>query len=78
MVCAKSFVNKCIINRTGTMAKPSRITSAYVYRVELPCRGGKHTFAGGRGGDSSFHSLVVQLDTDAGISGYGEVGRACL
>ncbi len=50
-----------------------KITKASVYRVVLPCVDGPHTFAGGRGGDDVFHSVVLQLDTDAGITGYGEV-----
>lgn len=49
-----------------------RITGINVYRVELPLHEGSYKWSGGRSVDV-FDSTVVELLTDAGITGWGEV-----
>lgn len=49
-----------------------RITGINVYRVELPLHEGSYKWSGGRSVDV-FDSTVVELTTDAGITGFGEV-----
>ncbi|HMV51651.1 MAG TPA: mandelate racemase/muconate lactonizing enzyme family protein [Blastocatellia bacterium] len=49
-----------------------RITGINVYRVELPLYEGSYKWSGGRSVDV-FDSTVVEVLTDAGISGWGEV-----
>ncbi len=49
-----------------------KITSIKVYRVELPLHEGSYKWSGGRSVDV-FDSTVVELLTDAGITGWGEV-----
>jgi len=49
-----------------------RITGINVYRVELPLHEGSYKWSGGRSVDV-FDSTVVELQTDAGITGFGEV-----
>jgi len=49
-----------------------RITKINVYRVELPLHEGSYKWSGGRSIEV-FDSTVVQLQTDDGISGWGEV-----
>ena len=49
-----------------------RITGIKVYRVELPLHEGSYKWSGGRSVDV-FDSTVVEIETDAGISGFGEV-----
>lgn len=48
------------------------ITGINVYRVELPLHEGTYKWSGGRSVDV-FDSTVVELLTDAGITGWGEV-----
>jgi len=49
-----------------------RITQIKVYRVELPLHEGSYKWSGGNS-VSVFDSTVVEILTDAGVSGYGEV-----
>lgn len=49
-----------------------RITGIYVYRVELPLYEGSYKWSGGRSVEV-FDSTVVELLTDEGVKGYGEV-----
>lgn len=49
-----------------------RITGINVYRVELPLREGSYKWSGGRSVEV-FDSTVVELQTDAGLTGWGEV-----
>ena len=49
-----------------------RITGINVYRVELPLHEGSYKWSGGRSVEV-FDSTVVELQTDSGISGFGEV-----
>lgn len=49
-----------------------RITGINVYRVELPLHEGSYKWSGGRSVDV-FDSTVVELQTDVGITGFGEV-----
>src|SRR4051812_29795850 len=42
------------------------------YRVELPLHEGSYKWSGGKA-VTVFDSTVVQVDTDAGVTGYGEV-----
>lgn len=49
-----------------------RITGIDVYRVELPLHEGSYKWSGGRSVEV-FDSTVVELQTDEGISGFGEV-----
>jgi L-alanine-DL-glutamate epimerase-like enolase superfamily enzyme len=49
-----------------------RITEIDVYRVELPLHEGSYKWSGGRSVEV-FDSTVVELQTDAGIVGFGEV-----
>src|SRR5579864_9725633 len=49
-----------------------RITRVLAYRVELPLHEGSYHWSGGKS-VSVFDSTVVRVDTDEGISGYGEV-----
>jgi len=49
-----------------------RITGINVYRIELPLHEGSYKWSGGRSVDV-FDSTVVELQTDEGLTGYGEV-----
>jgi L-alanine-DL-glutamate epimerase-like enolase superfamily enzyme len=49
-----------------------RITGINVFRVELPLHEGSYKWSGGRSVEV-FDSTVVELLTDAGLTGYGEV-----
>lgn len=49
-----------------------RITRLTAFRLELPFRDGPYRCSGGRSA-LGFDSLVVKLETDAGITGWGEM-----
>jgi L-alanine-DL-glutamate epimerase-like enolase superfamily enzyme len=49
-----------------------KITRLSAYRVELPLHEGSYRWSGGKS-VSVFDSTVVQVDTDAGLTGFGEV-----
>jgi cis-L-3-hydroxyproline dehydratase len=49
-----------------------RITRISCHRVELPLREGRYSWSGGKSVDV-FDSTVVRIDTDAGLTGWGEV-----
>lgn len=49
-----------------------KITKISVYQVDLPLQEGNYSWSEGKSVDV-FDSTVVQIDTDAGISGFGEV-----
>ncbi len=49
-----------------------KLTRIAAYRVELPLHEGSYKWSGGKS-VSVFDSTVVQVDTDAGITGFGEV-----
>ena len=48
------------------------ITRILAYRVELPLHEGSYKWSGGKS-VSAFDSTVVAVETDAGVTGYGEV-----
>lgn len=49
-----------------------KITGIKVYQVDLPLNEGRYSWSEGKSVDV-FDSTVVQVETDAGITGYGEV-----
>lgn len=49
-----------------------RITGIRVWRIELPLKEGSYRWAGGKSVEV-FDSTLVALDTDAGLTGWGEV-----
>lgn len=49
-----------------------RITNISVYRVELPLCEGTYKWSGGKS-VSVFDSTIVEIKTDAGVAGFGEV-----
>jgi L-alanine-DL-glutamate epimerase-like enolase superfamily enzyme len=49
-----------------------KITGIAAYRVELPLHEGSYKWSGGNSVDV-FDSTVVEISTDAGITGYGEI-----
>lgn len=49
-----------------------RITAVTAYRLELPFRDGPYVCSGGRSANG-FDSIVVCLDTDTGLRGWGEM-----
>lgn len=49
-----------------------RITAIRVYQVNLPLHEGRYAWSGGKSVDV-FDSTVVSVETDAGVTGYGEV-----
>ena len=49
-----------------------KITSIKVYQVNLPLHEGKYSWSEGKSVDV-FDSTVVEVETDSGITGYGEV-----
>jgi L-alanine-DL-glutamate epimerase-like enolase superfamily enzyme len=49
-----------------------RITRITAYRVELPLHEGSYKWSGGKG-VTVFDSTVVRVETDAGLTGWGEV-----
>ena len=49
-----------------------KITGVKVYQVDLPLHEGSYKWSEGKSVDV-FDSTVVRVDTDAGITGYGEV-----
>jgi L-alanine-DL-glutamate epimerase-like enolase superfamily enzyme len=55
-----------------TSVEPMKINRIRAYRVELPLREGSYRWSGGKS-VSVFDSTVVEVQTDAGVTGYGEV-----
>ncbi|MAG57447.1 MAG: mandelate racemase [Planctomycetes bacterium] len=49
-----------------------KITKIAAYRVELPLREGSYKWSGGKS-VTVFDSTLVRVDTDAGVTGWGEV-----
>jgi L-alanine-DL-glutamate epimerase-like enolase superfamily enzyme len=49
-----------------------KITAINVYQVDLPLREGRYAWSGGNSVDV-FDSTVVEIETDAGLTGVGEV-----
>ena len=49
-----------------------KITSIRAYKVLLPLREGDYKWSGGKSVDL-FDSTIVRVDTDDGITGWGEV-----
>ena len=49
-----------------------RISRIRVFQVNLPLHEGNYKWSGGNSVDV-FDSTVVEIQTDAGISGYGEI-----
>ena len=49
-----------------------KITRVSAYQVDLPLHEGSYHWSGGKSVDV-FDSTIVALETDAGITGYGEV-----
>ena len=49
-----------------------KITSISAYQVDLPLKEGSYKWSGGKS-VSVFDSTVVRVDTDAGVTGFGEV-----
>jgi len=49
-----------------------RITRISAYRVDLPLHEGRYAWSGGKSVDV-FDSTLVQVDTDEGVTGFGEV-----
>ena len=49
-----------------------KITAIRAYRVELPLHEGSYKWSGGKS-VTVFDSTVVAVETDAGVTGYGEV-----
>ena len=49
-----------------------KITAVRAYRIELPLHEGSYKWSGGNA-VSVFDSTVVAVDTDAGITGWGEI-----
>lgn len=53
------------------MAASPKITRIEAFQVNLPLREGRYTFSGGNFVEV-FDSTIVAVDTDAGVTGYGE------
>ena len=54
-----------------------KISRINVYQVDLPLHEGRYSWSEGKSVDV-FDSTVVEIETDAGITGYGEVNcRRC-
>jgi L-alanine-DL-glutamate epimerase-like enolase superfamily enzyme len=49
-----------------------KITEIRVYQVDLPLREGRYSWSEGKSVDV-FDSTIVEIETDSGITGYGEV-----
>ena len=49
-----------------------KITKIVAYQVDLPLHEGKYAWSGGKSVDV-FDSTVVRIETDEGVTGYGEV-----
>ncbi len=49
-----------------------KITRIAAYRVELPLHEGSYNWSGGKS-VSVFDSTIVRVETDVGVTGYGEV-----
>ena len=49
-----------------------KITAIRAYRVDLPLREGSYKWSGGKS-VSVFDSTIVEVETDAGVTGWGEV-----
>ena len=49
-----------------------KITDLKVYQVDLPLHEGNYTWSEGKRVDV-FDSTIVQIDTDSGVTGFGEV-----
>ena len=65
---SKTRRNQIIVLQSTGM----KITQILAYRLDLPLREGGYSFSGGRS-IRSYDSTVVAIETDAGITGFGEV-----
>lgn len=65
----ESLQSLCFRIKKGHKVKISRIN---VYQVDLPLLEGRYSWSEGKSVDV-FDSTVVEIETDAGIKGYGEV-----
>src|ERR1700756_2704326 len=62
------------IERTPSrrVPRPMKIIRISAYRVELPLHEGSYKWSGGKS-VSVFDSTIVAIETDGGLTGYGEV-----
>ena len=58
------------MTRSGLM-RPMKISRILAYQVDLPLREGRYNWSGGKS-VGVFDSTIVQVETDGGITGYGE------
>src|SRR5437016_11012659 len=58
--------------RLGYDGEPMKITRIRAYQVDLPLHEGSYKWSGGKS-VHVFDSTVIEIETDAGIVGYGEV-----
>src|SRR5262245_47476061 len=67
-------VRACLVERSGySQGVPKmKISRIRAYRVELPLHEGSYKWSGGKS-VTVFDSTVVEVQTDAGVTGYGEV-----
>ena len=49
-----------------------KITAIRAYQIDLPLKEGSYNWSGGKS-VSVFDSTVVEVETDAGVTGWGEV-----
>jgi L-alanine-DL-glutamate epimerase-like enolase superfamily enzyme len=61
-----------MVRRPQWSAVTMRITRIRAYQVDLPLREGSYKWSGGNA-VSIFDSTVVAIDTDVGLTGYGEI-----
>jgi len=65
-------VQRCIRINTATGTNTVHITSIRVFQVDLPLKEGRYSWAEGKFVDV-FDSTVVEISTDSGLCGYGEI-----
>jgi L-alanine-DL-glutamate epimerase-like enolase superfamily enzyme len=60
------------LHTTNNTERKMKIKKITVYQVDLPLHEGNYNWSGGKS-VSVFDSTVVQIETDEGVTGYGEV-----
>src|SRR5665213_621654 len=72
LTSARNSMPRHQVGRAVCFSPAMKITRIFAHRVDLPLHEGSYKWSGGKS-VSVFDSTVVAVETDAGITGYGEV-----
>src|SRR4029434_3540970 len=73
VACSRRTCDRLSSNNTGDSAVQIRAITAY--QLDLPFRDGPYICSGGRSA-LGFETLIVRVDSDDGLAGWGEIAPA--